>query len=147
MFYENSANFLEQDTINIDKKEDYINSCLYYRNDSLLRDSSYYCSFKFTNKTKIIKLGDSIRFSLSIPFRYFTDDNGKTVKFMIRIEDSNQRNIIFKPFKGKKCIPSLYFGSLKPTKKGIGCIYGAVMEVTEKKRCHTFYIKRKYIVE
>jgi len=149
MFYEKSAKFLEQDTINIDKKEDHINSCLYYHNDILVQDSSYYCSFKFTNKTEKIKLGDSIRFSLSIPLRYFSGDDGKTVKFMTRIEDSNHNNIILKPFicEKRNSIPSLDYGSFKPTKKGIGYIYGAIMEVTEKKEGHGFYFKRKYLVE
>jgi len=42
MFNAESFKFMENDTVNISQKEDYINNSYYYKNNELLRDSSYF---------------------------------------------------------------------------------------------------------
>jgi len=148
MFNAESLKFLENDTVNISQKEDYINNSYYYKNNELLRDSSYFCTIEFRNATEKIHFGDSINIILAIPCHYFVSNSGK-LDFMLRIEDSNNNKVkLKKDFKNKPShIPALFNASFKPDKKGVGYIYGIIKELNSKKESHDFYFKKRYVVE
>jgi hypothetical protein len=148
MFNAESSKFLENDTVNLSHKEDYINNSYYYKNSKLLRDSSYFCTIEFKNISEKINIGDSIYIILKIPCKYFASDGGKT-DFMLRIEDSNNNKVIIKKnFKNKPSYITVLFNvSLKPNKKGVGCIYGVIKEVNSKKESHDYFFRKNYFVE
>jgi hypothetical protein len=148
MFHESSHKFMEDDTVNISHKHDYINNSYVFQNNLLINDSSYFCTIKFTNTSAKFRLGDSIHIIINIPCRYFVHDRGE-IEFWLRIEDSNSDKVnIHKNSQNRPSnIPGFFSASLKPTKKGVGYIYGIIMEVNSKKEGHDFYFKKKYIVE
>jgi len=149
MFNVESFKFLENDTVDIAEKEEYTNSCLIFHNNKLKKDSSYYCTINFKNKSNnIIALGDSLNIYLEIPYHYFSNDIGE-FKFMLRIEDSNNNKVIVKNDKKMDQVSNIPYycnASVRPKKKGEGYIFGVIREVNSKKETHDFYFKEKYIV-
>ena len=147
MFYAAPHKFIENDTVNITEKEDYINSCYYYENNELLRDSSYYCTIEFDNANERIILGDSLHITIAVPYNFFIHNN--FLKFMFRVEDSNNNKVISNDtFEKPLNIPTMGKYSIKPLKKGVGYIYGVIKEInSENEEAHDFYFKKKYVVE